>query len=276
MSSEVQHSYQLRSRIPRPRSAFMLFAEEKRRSVADENPNENNQRVSSRLGELWRSLSTAVKEPYQRKAAEAAIVHRRNHPDYVYNPREAHRRKGQERRAKAVVSKPKNGSSGDQEQQPSISTAVAQDRGFPEFQHPPPPPSQRNERRGTSAARGSASGAAQRMPLPRPTATVTATASARSDARPYNVHRFTAPLQPSLRWANRENALPTTLLTAARAFKQAKTPYARIMLHNQVSSTLLNDEDDDSSAGTSSFDQKWIPGEPGLCRRCPRRRGRSR
>ncbi|KAH7979865.1 hypothetical protein HPB49_011663 [Dermacentor silvarum] len=240
MSSEVQHSYQLRSRIPRPRSAFMLC-----------------------LRKLWRSLSAAVKEPYQRKAAEAAIVHRRNHPEYVYNPREAHRRKGQERRAKAVVSKPKNGSSGDQEQQPSIDTAMAQDRGFPEFQHPPPPPSQKNERRGTSAARGSGSGAAQRMPLPRPTATVTATASALSDARPNNVHRFNAPLQPSLHWVNRENALPTTLLTAARVFKQAKTSYARIMHHNQVSSTLLNDEDDDSTAGTSSFDQSGFLGSLG-------------
>ncbi|KAH7979864.1 hypothetical protein HPB49_011662 [Dermacentor silvarum] len=126
------------------------------------------------LGELWRSLSAAVKEPYQRKAAEAAIVHRRNHPDYVYNPREAHQHKGQERRAKAVVSKPKNGLSGDQEQQPSISTAVAQDRGFQEFQHPPPP-SQRNECRGTSAACGGASGALVRecrclggRPLSRP------------------------------------------------------------------------------------------------------------
>ncbi|XP_049518366.1 sex-determining region Y protein [Dermacentor silvarum] len=158
MSIEVQHRYQLRSRIPRPPSTFMLLAQEKRRSVAAENPNENNQRVSSHLGKLWRSLSAVVKEPYQRKAAEAAVVHRRNYPDYVYNPREAHQHKGQERRAKAVVSKPKNGCSGDQEQQPSISTAVAQDRGFHEFHHPPRP-TQMNERRGTSAARGGASGA---------------------------------------------------------------------------------------------------------------------
>ncbi|KAL1425079.1 hypothetical protein MTO96_019531 [Rhipicephalus appendiculatus] len=77
MSSEVQHGYQLRWRIPRPPNAFMLFAQEKRRSVAAENPSENNQRVSTRLGKLWRSLSAADKEPYQRKAAEAAAVHRK-------------------------------------------------------------------------------------------------------------------------------------------------------------------------------------------------------
>ncbi|KAH7979867.1 hypothetical protein HPB49_011665 [Dermacentor silvarum] len=99
MSSEVQHRYQLRSRIPRPSSTFMLLAQEKRRSVAAENPNENNLRVSSHLGKLWRSLSAVVKEPYQRKLAEAAVAHRKNHPDYVYNPREAHQHKGQERRA---------------------------------------------------------------------------------------------------------------------------------------------------------------------------------
>ncbi|KAH7979412.1 hypothetical protein HPB49_009356 [Dermacentor silvarum] len=227
MSSDVQHSYQLRSRIPRPPNAFMLFAQEERRSVAAENPNENNQCVRSRLGKLCRNLSTANKEPYQRKVVEAANVHRRNHPDYVYNPREAYRCKGHDRRTKAIASKPKRRSSGDQEQQPSISTAVAQDR---------------------------------RNATPyRLTAIVTATASARSDAWPYNGHRFPGPLPLSLRVANREYAAPTAQLAAARAFKQPKTPCAPTMLDNQLSPTLLDDEDDDSSVGTSSFDQGRFP-----------------
>ncbi|XP_070377172.1 sex-determining region Y protein-like [Dermacentor albipictus] len=154
LHSEVQHCYQLWSRIPRPPNAFMLVAHEKRRSVAAENPKENNQRVSSRLVKLWRSLSAADKEPYQRKAAEVAAVHQRKYPGYKNNPRAAQRCKGQERRAKAVASKLKRGTSGDQEQQLSVSMAVAQNRGTPHFQQQqhPPPPSKRNGHRATSAA----------------------------------------------------------------------------------------------------------------------------
>nr|XP_050046357.1 transcription factor SOX-21-like [Dermacentor andersoni] len=236
----------------------MLVAHGKRRSVAAENANENNQRVSSRPGKLWRSLSVADKEPSQRKAAAAAAVHTKQHPEYVYNPREAQRCKTQARRTKAIASKVMNGTSGDEQQQPSISTAEAHGRGSPELQqkqHPPPP--QRNERRATSAARGRYSGAGQGMPLPRLSATRTATASARSAARPYSAHRFPGPLPPSVRGANRENAVPTTQLTAARAFKQPETPYARTMLENRLYSTPLDDEGD-SAAGTSSFDQYGI------------------
>ncbi|KAH7979476.1 hypothetical protein HPB49_009539 [Dermacentor silvarum] len=261
------HSYQLRSRIPRPPNAFMLFAQEKRRSVAAENPNENNQRVSSRFSKRWRSLSAADKEPYQRTAAEAAPGHRRKHPDYVYNPREAHRCKWRESRTKAIASKPKSGSSRDQEQQPSISMAMAKDRGTPECQHPPVLP-QRNEHRGTSTARGSTSGAGHGMSLLRTTATVTVTASAHSAVRPYNVHRFPGPLPPSLRGANRENTVPTHLLTAAGALKQPKTPYAPL-LDNQPSPTFLEDKDDESSAGHVVVRPGRIPGHPRLRRRRP-------
>nr|XP_054921793.1 transcription factor sox-3-like [Dermacentor andersoni] len=235
LSSEVQHSYQLRSCIQRPPNAFMLVAHEKMRSVAAEKPNENNQRVSSHLGKLWRSLSAADKEPYQHKPSAAAAVHRRKHPDYLYNTREAQRCKMQARRAKAIASELKRGTSGNQEQQPRISTAVAQDRGSPEFlqqQHPLPPP-QSNENRATSAARGSGSGISQRMPLPNPKAFVTVTASAGSAARPCNVPCFPGPLPPSVRGANRENAVPTAQLTVASALKQAKMPYARTVLDNQ-------------------------------------------
>ncbi|KAH7980850.1 hypothetical protein HPB49_019700 [Dermacentor silvarum] len=98
----------------------------KRRSVAVRNPKETNQRVSSRPGKLWRSLSATSKEPYQRKAAEAAAVHRRKYPDYVYNARGARRRKEQQHRVKEVAGKLRNDGSGDQEQQPSTSTVQGQ------------------------------------------------------------------------------------------------------------------------------------------------------
>nr|XP_054933853.1 transcription factor SOX-1-like [Dermacentor andersoni] len=259
-SSEVQHSYQLRSRIPRPPNAFMLVAHGKRGSVAAENPNENNQRVSSHLGKLCRSLSAADEEPYQRRAPEVAAVHRRKHPDYVYNPREAQRCKLPERRTNTIACKLKNSTSGGRGQQSSISMAVAQDGGSPEFQqqqHPPPPP-QGNERRATSAARCSDSGAGQGMTLPRPSATSAAMASARSGARPYNVPWVPGHLPPSECGDNRENAVPTTHLRAARGFKQPKTPCARAKLDTQLSPLHLDDNDDGLFAGTPTFDQGGI------------------
>ncbi|KAH7977343.1 hypothetical protein HPB49_000715 [Dermacentor silvarum] len=127
----------------------MLFAQ-KGGLAAAENTDEN-QRVSSRLGKLWRSLSTTDKEPYQRKAVEAATLHRKKYPDDVYYAREARRRKQEEHRAKDVTGKFEKDSSGDQEQQPNTSTAAAQGRVTMVFQQQYHPPStQRNKCRATN------------------------------------------------------------------------------------------------------------------------------
>ncbi|KAH7983767.1 hypothetical protein HPB52_014126 [Rhipicephalus sanguineus] len=92
MSREVKNCQHRRLLIPPPRNAFMQFAQEKRRSLADEKANEANQRMCR----LWCSLSVAAKKSYHRKAAEAAAVHRRRYPDYVYCHRGARQRKKQE------------------------------------------------------------------------------------------------------------------------------------------------------------------------------------
>ncbi|KAH7984486.1 SRY-related protein AES1 [Rhipicephalus sanguineus] len=90
-TSEAKRGYQLPSPIRRPPNASMLFPQEKRRSVAAENPNENNQRTGSRLGKLWRSLSADDDDELcQRKAAEVAADHEKRYSDYDYNPRDAH------------------------------------------------------------------------------------------------------------------------------------------------------------------------------------------
>ncbi|KAH7980111.1 hypothetical protein HPB49_013081 [Dermacentor silvarum] len=138
LSSEVQHCYKRRSHVPPPPSALMPFAQEKRRSVAAMNANENNRCVSSRLAKLRRPLRAADKEPLQRK----------------------------ERIAKQVTSKLRNASSWDKEQQPTTCTVAAQGRSSPKFQqqlHPPSlPPTPSSKHRGTiSAARIGPSGAGQ-------------------------------------------------------------------------------------------------------------------
>ncbi|KAH7979652.1 hypothetical protein HPB49_010312 [Dermacentor silvarum] len=156
LSSEVQQCCKRRSHVPPPPSALMPFAQEKRRSVATMNANENNRRVSCRLAKLRRPLHAADKEPLQRKVAEAVAVHRRKYPDYAHHPREARRRKEQERIAKQVTSKLKNASSWDKEQQPRTCTVTAQGRSSPKFQqqqHPPPlPPTPSSKHRGTIRA----------------------------------------------------------------------------------------------------------------------------
>ncbi|KAH7980110.1 hypothetical protein HPB49_013080 [Dermacentor silvarum] len=180
LSSEVQHCYQRRSHVPPPPSALMPFAQEKRRSVAAMNANENNQRISSRLAKLRLPLRAADKEPLQRKVAEAVAVHRRKYPDYAHHPREARRRKEQERIAKQVTSKLNNDRSWVKEQQPLTSLVTAQGPGSPKFQqqlHPPPlPPTPRSTHGAISgAARVSTLGSCQGTVACMPTATVPAT-----------------------------------------------------------------------------------------------------
>ncbi|XP_049518208.1 sex-determining region Y protein [Dermacentor silvarum] len=158
LSSEVQQCCKRRSHVPPPPSALMPFAHEKRRWVAAMKANENNQRVSSRLAMLWRLLRAADKQPLLRKVAEAVAVHRWKYPDYAHHPREARRRKEQERIAKQVTSKLKNASSWDKEQQPTTCTVAAQGRSSPNIQQqlhlPPLSPTPSSKHRGTiSAAR---------------------------------------------------------------------------------------------------------------------------
>ncbi|XP_037563617.1 sex-determining region Y protein-like [Dermacentor silvarum] len=166
LSREVQHCCKRRSHVPPPPSALMPFEQEKRRSVAAMKAKENNRRVSSRITKMQRPLRAADKEPLHRKLAEAVAVHRRQYPDYAHHPREARRRKEQERIAKQVTSKLKNASSWDKEQQPTTCTVAAQGRSSPKFKqqlHPPRlPPTPSSKHRGTiSAARVGASGVRQ-------------------------------------------------------------------------------------------------------------------
>ncbi|KAH7980112.1 hypothetical protein HPB49_013082 [Dermacentor silvarum] len=121
--------------------------------------------ISSQLAKRWRPPHAADKEPFQRKVGEAVAGHRRKYPDYVHNPREASRHMEQERIAKQVTRKLKNGSSWDKEQQPRTSTVAAHGRGSPDFEkqlHPPPlQPTASSKHRGTiNAAPVRASGAA--------------------------------------------------------------------------------------------------------------------
>jgi len=50
-----------KEKIPRPPNAFMIFANEWRRKLATQFPNESNKEISVRLGIMWKNLPSAKK-----------------------------------------------------------------------------------------------------------------------------------------------------------------------------------------------------------------------
>ncbi len=48
-------------KIPRPPNSFMIFANEWRRQLASQFPNESNKEISVRLGLMWKNLGEEVK-----------------------------------------------------------------------------------------------------------------------------------------------------------------------------------------------------------------------
>ncbi|XP_048511226.1 uncharacterized protein LOC105682886 isoform X5 [Athalia rosae] len=84
---------QVASKIPRPPNAFMIFANEWRRKIAFQYPNENNKEISVRLGLMWKGLNIEAKEAYYASAKKADEDHKRKYPGYYYSPKEARLRK---------------------------------------------------------------------------------------------------------------------------------------------------------------------------------------
>ncbi|KAL3266999.1 hypothetical protein HHI36_011147 [Cryptolaemus montrouzieri] len=58
------------SNIPvKPVSAFMIFANEWRKRLTVEHPNETNKQISLRLGNMWKSLSDETKDTFYEAAS---------------------------------------------------------------------------------------------------------------------------------------------------------------------------------------------------------------
>ncbi|ODN01604.1 Protein bric-a-brac 2 [Orchesella cincta] len=82
-----------KEKIPRPPNSFMIFANEWRRQLASQFPNESNKEISVRLGVMWKNLTDEVKAKYFTAARRANDDHKKKYPDYHYNPKEARMRK---------------------------------------------------------------------------------------------------------------------------------------------------------------------------------------
>lgn len=88
MSSNCRGSGDKRAaHVKRPMNAFMVWAQAARRKLADQYPQLHNAELSKTLGKLWRLLSDNDKKPFIEEADRLRVIHKREHPDYKYQPR---------------------------------------------------------------------------------------------------------------------------------------------------------------------------------------------
>nr|XP_002122233.2 uncharacterized protein LOC445804 [Ciona intestinalis] len=87
MPVRMNGSQKTKPHVKRPMNAFMVWAQAARRKLADQYPHLHNAELSKTLGKLWRLLSETEKKPFVDEAERLRIKHKKDHPDYKYQPR---------------------------------------------------------------------------------------------------------------------------------------------------------------------------------------------
>ncbi|KAM4716265.1 transcription factor SOX-8a [Anableps anableps] len=87
MPSQGERGLKSKPHVKRPMNAFMVWAQAARRKLADQYPHLHNAELSKTLGKLWRLLSETERRPFVEEAEKLRLQHKRDYPDYKYQPR---------------------------------------------------------------------------------------------------------------------------------------------------------------------------------------------